>query len=188
MKKFKNIDGEEFELNGELEEYGILENEDGLYELCDKDSENSFTTVDVITENGIKYVEFNEISVWADSNIKVGLFEYEEKIMKKEEKKKLVKDVFEGYIEMAENEEKIIIDLNVFDEEVINYLEEKNIDNEDYSYTDDDEFLKLTSLLNEMLINKFKENGYDTYENGEFYAENGNFVNVLPNTVVAIKE
>lgn len=75
MRKFKSIDGEEIELNGELEEYGITETEDGLFELCDKDDENSFITVDVITENGIRYVDYNEVSVWADSNIKVGLFE-----------------------------------------------------------------------------------------------------------------
>ena len=72
MRKFKSLDGEELELNGEVKEYGILENEDGLYELCDKENENSFTTVDVIEENGIMYVDFNEVSDWADSNIVVG--------------------------------------------------------------------------------------------------------------------
>lgn len=73
MKKFKSLDGEELELNGEVKEYGILENADGLYELCDKNDENSFTTVDVIEENGTMYVDFNEVSEWADSNIVVGL-------------------------------------------------------------------------------------------------------------------
>lgn len=73
MKKFKSLDGEELELNGEVKEYGILENEDGLYELCNKNDENSFTTVDVIEENGIMYVDFNEVSCWADNNIVVGL-------------------------------------------------------------------------------------------------------------------
>lgn len=72
MRKFKSLDGEELELNGEVKEYGILENEDGLYELCDKDNENSFTTIDVIEENGTMYVNFNEVSDWADSNIVVG--------------------------------------------------------------------------------------------------------------------
>ena len=75
MRNFKSLDGEELELNGEVEQYGILQNDDELYELCDKDDERSFTTVDVIEENGIKYVGFNEVSEWADSNIVVGLFE-----------------------------------------------------------------------------------------------------------------
>lgn len=72
MKKFKSLDGEELELYGEVTEYGILENKDGLYELCDKKDENSFLTVDVIEENGIMYVDFNEPSQWAESNIVVG--------------------------------------------------------------------------------------------------------------------
>ena len=75
MRKFKSLDGEELKLNGEVKEYGILENEDGLYELCDKENENSFTTVDVIEENGTMYVDFNEVSDWADSNIVVGALE-----------------------------------------------------------------------------------------------------------------
>lgn len=76
MKKFKCIDGEELELNGEVKEYGIKQlEEDGLYELCDKNDEDSFTTVDVIEENGIMYVDFNEVSQWADSNVVVGLME-----------------------------------------------------------------------------------------------------------------
>lgn len=75
MKNFKSIDGVNFELNGEVEEYGILENADGLYELCDKENENSFTTVDVVYEDGTYYVDFNEPSEWADSNIVVGMFE-----------------------------------------------------------------------------------------------------------------
>lgn len=72
MRKFKSLDGEELELYGEVEEYGILENEDGLYELCDKENENSFTTVNVVEENGTMYVDFNEPSEWAESNIVVG--------------------------------------------------------------------------------------------------------------------
>lgn len=76
MKKFRSIDGEELELNGEVKEYGIKQlEEDGLYELCDKNDKDSFTTVDVIEENGIMYVDFNEVSQWADSNIVVGLME-----------------------------------------------------------------------------------------------------------------
>ena len=72
MRKFKSLDGEELQINAEVKENGILENEDGLYELCDKDNENSFTTIDVIEENGTMYVNFNEVSDWADSNIVVG--------------------------------------------------------------------------------------------------------------------
>lgn len=76
MKKFRSFDGEELELNGEVKEYGIKQLEkDGLYELCDKNDEDSFTTVDVIEENGIMYVDFNEVSQWADSNVVVGLME-----------------------------------------------------------------------------------------------------------------
>lgn len=76
MKKFRSIDGEELELNGEVKEYGIKQlEEDGLYELCDKNDKDSFTTVDVIEENGIMYVDFNEVSQWADSNVVVGLME-----------------------------------------------------------------------------------------------------------------
>lgn len=77
MKKFKTLDGEELELNGEVKEYGVLQNDDnyGLYELCELDNENSFTTVDVIEENGMLYVDFNEVSEWADSNIVVGSLE-----------------------------------------------------------------------------------------------------------------
>ena len=74
MKKFKSLDGEELELYGEVKEQGILENEDGLYELCEKDNENSFTTVEVVEEDGIYYVDFNEPSEWATNNIKVGEF------------------------------------------------------------------------------------------------------------------
>lgn len=74
MKNFKRLDGEELQLNGEVEEYGILENKDGLYELCDKENENSFRTVDVIYANGTYYVDFNEPSEWADSNIVIGSF------------------------------------------------------------------------------------------------------------------
>lgn len=75
MRKFKSLDGQELELYGEVEEYGILENGDGLYELCNKDNKDSFTTVDVVTENGTMYVDFNEPSEWADSNIVVGTLE-----------------------------------------------------------------------------------------------------------------
>lgn len=76
MKKFTSIDGEELELNGEVKEYGIRQiEEDGLYELCDKNDKDSFITVDVIEENGIMYVDFNEVSQWADSNVVVGLME-----------------------------------------------------------------------------------------------------------------
>ena len=74
MKKFKTLEGIEIVLYGEVKEYGILENDDnyGLYELCDKDNENSFETVDVIEENGILYVDYNEVSDWADNNIVLG--------------------------------------------------------------------------------------------------------------------
>lgn len=74
MKKFKTLEGKEIELYGEVKEYGILENDDnyGLYELCDKDNENSFETVDVIEENGMMYVDYDEVSDWADNNIVLG--------------------------------------------------------------------------------------------------------------------
>lgn len=75
MKMFKSLDGEKIELGNEIEKYGILENEDGLYELCNIDNENSFLTVNVIEENGNLYVNFNEPSEWADSNIVVGELE-----------------------------------------------------------------------------------------------------------------
>ena len=75
MRKFKSLDGEELELYGEVKEYGILENEDGLYELCDKENEESFLTVDVIQEKGKFYVDFNEPSEWAYSNVVVGRLE-----------------------------------------------------------------------------------------------------------------
>lgn len=77
MIKFKTLDGEELELNGEVKKCGILQNDDnyGLFELCDVDNENSFTTVDVIEENGTMYVDFNEVSRWVDSNIVVGALE-----------------------------------------------------------------------------------------------------------------
>lgn len=96
--------------------------------------------------------------------------------MNKVEMEKLVKDAYKGYLEMAENENKIVIDLNGFDllEECKN--EEGELD------------LDLTVELNDMLISLFEENGYTTYKNGEFYAEDGKFVDVYPATVVAIKE
>ena len=72
MKNFKSLDREELELYGEVVEYGILENADGLYELCDKNNDDSFITVDAIEENGKIYVNFNEPSEWAESNIIVG--------------------------------------------------------------------------------------------------------------------
>lgn len=75
MKMFKSLDGEKIELGNKIEKYGILENEDGLYELCNIDNENSFLTVNVIEENGNLYVNFNEPSEWADSNIVVGELE-----------------------------------------------------------------------------------------------------------------
>lgn len=75
MKNFKSIDGVDYELSGEFEEKGIFENQDGLYELCDKNNENSFTTVNVICEDNTYYVDFNEPSEWAENNVIVGLFE-----------------------------------------------------------------------------------------------------------------
>ncbi len=96
--------------------------------------------------------------------------------MKKEEMEKLVELAFNGYLETAENENKIIVDLNGFD-----YCDEcKNEDGE----VD----LTLTTKLNEMLINYFESNGYDVYKNGSFYAEDGQFKNVNPDTAVAIKQ
>ena len=91
-------------------------------------------------------------------------------------KNELVKRAYEGYLEMAEDEEKIIIDLNGFD-----YCEECK--------TEDGELdLDLTSELNQMLIEMFKTNGYDVYTAGDTYAEDGQFKNVVADTAVAIKE
>ena len=90
-------------------------------------------------------------------------------------KEKIVKEVFEGYVEMTEDENKIVIDLNGFD-----YLDEcKNEEGE----LD----LELIDELNEMLIDLFGKSGYDVYEHGGIYAENGQFKNVNPDTAVAIK-
>lgn len=73
MKKFKTLEGQEFELYGEIEEYGILQREDdGLYELCDVSNENSFLTVRVVFENGQTFVDFDEPSEWGDDSIIVG--------------------------------------------------------------------------------------------------------------------
>ena len=93
--------------------------------------------------------------------------------MKNEEMKKIVKAAFEGYIEFAEDEKKIIIDLNGFDEECKDENNELDLD--------------LTVKLNEMLIDLFEENGYEAFKCGELYAEDGQFRNVNPDTVVVIK-
>lgn len=103
-------------------------------------------------------------------------------------KELLVKQAFEGYIETAENENKIIIDLNTFDEEVKNYLNNLHSDDDNYCYGDDDKFLDLTSELNRMLIDLFEKNNYDVYEAGGIYVEDGQFKNVNPDTAVAIKK
>lgn len=90
-------------------------------------------------------------------------------------KEKLVEDAYNGYVEMNEDENKIVIDLNSF-----NYCEEcKN---------DDGELdLKLIEELNKKLIDLFEKNEYDVYEAGGIYAEDGQMKNVNPNTAVAIK-
>lgn len=108
--------------------------------------------------------------------------------MKEEMMKELVKKAYKGYIEMSDEENRIIIDLNTFDEEVKDYLVDKNIDNEDYYYADDEEFLELTAKLNEMLIEEFRKNGYVVYTHGNFYAYDGKFVDVMSDTAVAVKE
>lgn len=72
MRKFKKMNEEIVELYGELEQKGILENEDGLFELCDVENKDSFTTVDVIYEDGTYYVDYSEASRWSNSNIIVG--------------------------------------------------------------------------------------------------------------------
>lgn len=95
--------------------------------------------------------------------------------MKKEEMKKMVKNAFNGYLELAENENKIVIDLNGFD-----YCEECT--NEDGELD-----LDLTIKLNEMLLQEFKNNGYEVYTAGDIYAEDGQFKNVNPDSAVAIK-
>lgn len=90
-------------------------------------------------------------------------------------KELLVKQAFEGYIEMTEDENKIVIDLNGFD-----YLDECK--NEDGELN-----LELTAELNKMLIDLFEKNGYNVYKNGGIYAEDGQFKNVEVDTAVAIK-
>lgn len=88
----------------------------------------------------------------------------------------LVKDTFEGYLEMAENENKIIIDLNGFDS-----LEECKTQNGELD-------LDLVSELNKMLFKIFEENDYEVYTAGDVYAEDGQFKDVNPDTAVAIKK
>lgn len=89
-------------------------------------------------------------------------------------KELLVKEAYEGYIEFAEDENIIVIDLNGFD-----YLDECQ---------DEDGELKLELIteLNKMLIDLFEQNEYDIYE--DFYPFNGRFENVKVDTVVAIKK
>ena len=102
-------------------------------------------------------------------------------------KEELVKMAFEGEIECAENENKIIISLNDFDEDIKEFLNDKHKDDEDYCYYDDEEFDNLESELNSMLIDMFEKNGYDVYKEGGIYAEDGTFKNVNPYTAVALK-
>lgn len=90
-------------------------------------------------------------------------------------KELLVKQAFEGYIEMAEDENKIVIDLNGFD-----YLDECKDEEGELD-------LELTTELNKMLIDLFEENGYDVYQHGGMYAEDGQFKSVEADTAVAIK-
>ena len=75
MEKFISLDGEKIKLNGEVELKGICENDDGLYELCDKNDDRAFFRVKVVYENGNYYVDYNEVSEWADSNIIIGRIE-----------------------------------------------------------------------------------------------------------------
>lgn len=95
--------------------------------------------------------------------------------MKKEEMKELVRKAYEGYLSMTDEEDKIVIDLNGFD-----YLDECKNDEGDLD-------IELITQLNEMLIELFRENGYDVYTAGNFYAEDGQFKNVNPDTAIAIK-
>lgn len=91
-------------------------------------------------------------------------------------KENLVKEAFEGYISLAEDENKIIIDLNSFD-----FCDEcKNEEGEIK--------LELVAELNNMLFDLFEKNGYNVYKNGDIYAEDGQFKDVNPDTVVAIKK
>lgn len=88
---------------------------------------------------------------------------------------KLIKDAFNGYVEMADysddGNEIITIDLNGFDEEL------KNLND-----------IESKDKLNQMLINYFENNGYDVYQLGDIYPLNGKMVDVLPDTAVAIKK
>lgn len=75
MKKFKLFDTKEIiELYGDIEEYGIKEEEYNLYSLCAPNDKDIFTTVNVIIENGVYYVDFNEVSKWDIDNLKIGCF------------------------------------------------------------------------------------------------------------------
>ena len=102
-------------------------------------------------------------------------------------KVELVEKMFKGYVEMAEDKNKIEISLNIFDEEVKDYLEDLYADDEDYYYGDDEQFLTLTSELNSLLVDKFEEAGYTIYKNGESFVDNGIYTDVMPDIVVAIK-
>ena len=89
-------------------------------------------------------------------------------------KELLVKQAYEGYIEFAEEENIITIDLNGFD-----YLDECQDEDGELN-------LELITELNKMLIDLFEQNGYDIYK--DIYPFDGQFRNVKVDTVVAIKE
>ncbi len=108
--------------------------------------------------------------------------------MKELNKEELVKKAFAGYVEYADNENKVVVDLNGFDEEIKEYLLSKHIDDEDYVYYDDEEYDDLGIELNKLLVKVFKDNGYVVYSSGDIYAEDGKFITVSSDTNIAIKE
>lgn len=81
--------------------------------------------------------------------------------MKKEEMEKLVKEAYEGYLADETIGQKIVIDLNTFE---------------------DDEDRELFDLL----LKTFEKNGYTIYNSGDTYAWDGGFETVNAESAVAI--
>lgn len=85
--------------------------------------------------------------------------------MENEKKLELVTNAYDGYLADETIGQRIIISLYVFDEEA------KENEREE--------------LLN-LLFKKFEDNGYTVYKTGDTYAWDSGFVNVEPETVIAI--
>lgn len=76
MKQFINLENEILLENineKDIELTGIKEDEDGIYNLCEVDDEESFTTVEKLYENGKTYLSFNIIFDFTN-NIVFGQF------------------------------------------------------------------------------------------------------------------